>query len=99
MTWCLGPIPLHPIGQPWPEDDAYYQPRILEIPALGITALWLHASDQDYFIPYLGAEGEMKAPIVEQDFLKNLRERAVQRLQKNTGPSGYPSARKLRVTN
>lgn len=23
MTWCLGPIPLHPIGQPWPEDDAY----------------------------------------------------------------------------
>ena len=27
MTWCLGPIPLHPIGQPWPEDDAYGELR------------------------------------------------------------------------
>ena len=28
MTWCPGPIPLHPICQPWPEDDAYALSRL-----------------------------------------------------------------------
>src|SRR5947207_10609333 len=58
-----------------------YQHRILEVPALGITALWLHAPDDDRFIPYLGTE--VATPRVEEAFDNKLREHARHRLQRS----------------
>ncbi len=54
-----------------------YEVRILEIPAIYTSAVWLSGANTDIFIPYLDdvrlAGGE---PAVQQDFLDAVRKRA-----------------------
>jgi hypothetical protein len=59
-----------------------FEPRILEIPALNTTALWMHGATGDSFIPYLEGAGTPSAPNISENFADKIKERAAAQLQK-----------------
>ena len=59
-----------------------FEPRILEIPALNTTALWMHGTAGDSFIPYLDGAGTPSAPKVSEGFADKIKVRAAAQLRK-----------------
>jgi hypothetical protein len=60
--------------------SAALEPRMLEIPALYISALWLHGSDRDVYIPLMGGSPRAAPALqADEDFGKRVLALALQK--------------------
>ena len=75
-----------------------YEPRLLQMPAIYLVAVWLHGDKDEILIPLDPAPGAFKAfkAYPEKDFFEQASALAKQRMGSDDAPKGQPPKRQVK---